>query len=767
MANPRAMNMPEYIKHPLIKADTVEQRLYQLDLAGKALELSTLVVLPTGLGKTIVSLLVMASRLEKYGGKVMVLSPTKPLVEQHAAFFRSAFDLQEEEVLTFTGSVTPAKRAELWKKGKVIVSTPQVIENDILTKKISLEDVTHITFDEAHRAVGNYAYTYIAEKYFETAKEPLCLGITASPGSSDEKIAEVCQSLNIESVAVKTESDSDVVPYIHKKKIEWKRIDLPEGMREIKDLLSKVLDDRFKKLTELGYPVHNRKYVSKKDLLGLQAKLQGELRGGTPDPSVYGAISILAEIMKVNHAVEITETQGLGSLRMYMERLDNEAASKSGSKASRRLAEDLYIRQAARRLKDCDLEHPKMEHVKKIVLKELENRSQSRVIVFANYRDTAEMITKALSEVEGIRPVRFVGQASKYKDKGLTQKQQVEIIEQFKAGEYNALVATSVAEEGLDIPSTDLVLFYEPIPSEIRSIQRKGRTGRKHQGRVVVLVTKGTRDEGYYWSSLSRERKMQNNMKELQTAMPAKINNDISEEFGAGCCTEEQKTLFEYDGNENNNNKVRIVVDQREVRSSVARTLDRNGMDISVKTLEVGDYILSDRVAVERKESQDFAGSLIEQKLFDQISNLSRAYEKPVLIIEGESLFNCRGINPNAMHGALSSISLDFGVSVFYTRDAEDTASLLMQIAKREQTYEKRAVNMHGKKSAPMLPQQQEYIVSSISEIGPKAARNLLEHFGSVENVMKASYEELLEVSNIGPKTAARIREIVGSEYKN
>ncbi len=759
--------MPDYIKHPLIKDNSVEQRLYQLDLAGKAMEVSTLVVLPTGLGKTIVSLLVMASRLEKNGGRVMVLSPTKPLVEQHAAFFRSVFDLPEDEILTFTGSVSPARRSEIWKKGKVIVSTPQVIENDILTKRIDLEDVTHITFDEAHRAVGNYAYTYIAEKYFETARKPLCLGITASPGSSDEKIAEVCQSLHIGSVAVKTESDSDVIPYIHKKEREWKRITLPQRMKGIKDLLNKVLDDRFRKLTELGYPIHNRKYVSKKDLLGLQAKLQGELRG-SPDPSVYGAISVLAEIMKVNHAVEITETQGLGSLRMYMERLDNEAGSRSGSKASKRLAEDLYIRQAVRRLKDCDLEHPKLEHVKNIVLEELENKPHSRVIVFANYRDTAEMITNALSEVEGIRPVRFVGQASKYKDKGLTQKQQVEIIERFKAGEHNVLVATSVAEEGLDIPSTDLVLFYEPIPSEIRSIQRKGRTGRKHQGRVVVLVTKGTRDEGYYWSSLSREKKMQSNMKELQKSMHAKMNTDISQEFSDCGPDEEQRTLFDYKENKDpGGHSIRIVVDQREIRSSVARKLDKNGAEIIVKTLEIGDYILSERIAVERKETQDFVSSLIDQKLFEQITNLSRAYERPVLIVEGENLFNCRGINPNAIHGALSSITLDFGVSVFYTRDAEDTAALMYQIAKREQVDEKRDINMHGRKASSMLPRQQEYIISSISDIGPKAARNLLEHFGSVENVMTASYDELLEVNNIGPKTASKIREIISSDYKS
>ncbi|WP_406655651.1 DEAD/DEAH box helicase [Methanolobus sp. ZRKC2] len=750
--------MPEYIRHPLIKQDAVEQRLYQLDLAGKALAASTLVVLPTGLGKTIVSLLVIASRLEKAGGKVLVLSPTKPLVEQHASFFRKVLSIPEEEVLTFTGSISPSQREELWKSGKVIVSTPQVIENDILTKRIHLDDVTHITFDEAHRATGNYAYTYIAEKYFETARDALCLGITASPGSSDERIAEVCQALHIESVAVKTESDKDVASYIQKKDIEWKRINLPSEMKEIKDLLQKVLDDRYKRLTDAGYPIHNHRYVSKKDLLSLQQRLQGELRG-TPDSSVYGAISILAEILKISHAVEVTETQGLGALRMYMERLDNEAGSSKGSKASKRLAEDLYIRQVAHRLRDCDCEHPKMEHVKKIVLEQLSNKPESRVIVFANYRDTAEMITKTLEEIEEIRPVRFVGQASKYKDKGLTQKQQVEIINRFKAGEYNTLVATSVAEEGLDIPSTDLVLFYEPVPSEIRSIQRKGRTGRKHEGRVVVLVTKGTRDEGYYWSSLSKEKKMQSNMQMLQEMMPPQDKGNFQEKL-IEMEDRDQVTLADFEGN-----SLKVIVDQREVKSSVARALEKAGVDIALKMLEVGDYILSERVAVERKSTEDFTGSLIEHKLFEQISNLSRTYEKPVLILEGSNLFTSRNLNPAAIHGALSSIALDFGVAVLYTRDAEDTASLIKQIAKKEQIDEKKEIALHGKKAARMLPEQQEYVISSISDIGPKAARSLLKHFGTIENVIRADYEELLKVKNVGPKTASRIRELVSSEY--
>ncbi len=735
----------------------VEQRLYQLDLAGRSLSSPTLVVLPTGLGKTIISLLVIASRMEKFGGKAVILSPTKPLVEQHAAFFKKVMNISEEHIITFTGGVAPEKRADLWKEGKLIVSTPQVIENDIITKRIDLSDVCHITFDEAHRAVGNYAYTYIAEKYFENARNPHCLGITASPGSTDEKINEVCEVLHIRSVAVKTETDSDVKPYVHKKEIEWIKIDLPKDMAKIKELLEKVIEERFTKLTELGFPVHNPKFITKKDLLGMQKKLQGELRG-MPDPSVYAAISIVAEIMKVSHAVEIIETQGMESLRKYMERLDHEAYSKSGSKASKRLAEDLYMRQAIHRIRDTDIEHPKLEMVRNIVLRQIAGKQESRAIVFTNYRDTADMVTTSLETMEGIRPVRFVGQSSKYKDKGLTQKQQVQIIEDFKKGEYNVLVATSVAEEGLDIPSTDLVIFYEPIPSEIRSIQRKGRTARKHVGRVVVLITKSTRDEGYYWSSLSKERRMQNNMKELQGSMSANVT---LEQYAPQLIEKDQRQLSEF-----HDKGIKVIVDHREVRSQVARELEKLGVNIEVKTLEVGDYVISERIAIERKSAEDFVSSLLNNTLFEQISNISRSYQKPVLLIEGDGLFSARQINPRSIHGTLISIGIDFGVSIFYTRDAEDSATLIQTLTKREQSDGQREIKPHGKKTAQLLSEQQEYIISAINEIGPKAAKNLLEYFGSVENVMKARYEELIKVHNIGPKTAARIREVVSSEYK-
>jgi len=255
------MNDVQYINHSLIKPDTIEQRLYQLSLAGEALKKSTLIVLPTGLGKTIVALLVTVARLST--GKVLLLSPTKPLVEQHAAFFTGALNIPPEEIILFTGSTPPAKRLSMWEKAKFVVSTPQVIENSLLGKKIDLENVSCIIFDEAHRATGDYSYVYIAEKYFQQNKSPLVLGMTASPGSKPEKIQEVCSNLHIRSVEMRTDSDPDVSPYIFDKDIEWKYVSIPVEIKGLKLLMDKVLTDRLNKLQELGFLLPSQKDCQK------------------------------------------------------------------------------------------------------------------------------------------------------------------------------------------------------------------------------------------------------------------------------------------------------------------------------------------------------------------------------------------------------------------------------------------------------------------------------------------------------------------------
>lgn len=507
--------MMEYIVCPLIKPNKIEKRLYQLALAKTALERSSLIVLPTGLGKTIVALLMIADRLERHGGKVLVLSPTKPLVEQHAAFLRSSLNVNPDEILVFTGELSPSKRGDLWSTGRVIVSTPQVIENDLIARRLRLDDVVHVTFDEAHRAVGDYSYVYIAEKYMHQAKSPLILGITASPGASADRIQEVCQNLHIEGVEIKTEFDPDVVPYTYEKEIEWRYVDIPDEIHKVRELIGGVLTDRINELKRVGVLGPKRKDISRRELLWLQNNLQRRLKRN-PNPQSFRVVSLLAEVFKIKHAMDMIETQGVSALQKYFDRLRNEAMSKGGSKAARRLVEEDNIKEAMRLVEGREETHPKLEMVSQIVGEQLYKNPDSRIIVFTNFRDTAELVTRSLGCLSGVRPVRFVGQANRFKDGGLSQRAQVEILQKFKSGEYNVLVGTSVAEEGLDIPSTELVLFYEPVPSEIRSIQRKGRTGRGRVGKVVVLVTKGTKDESYRWISMRKERSMYRKMKKMR-----------------------------------------------------------------------------------------------------------------------------------------------------------------------------------------------------------------------------------------------------------
>jgi len=214
---------------------------------------------------------------------------------------------------------------------------------------------------------------------------------------------------------------------------------------------------------------------------------------------------------------------------------------------------------------------------------------------------------------------------------------------------------------------------------------------------------------------------------------------------------------------------IKICVDSRETRADVIDHLEKLGAEVTVKTLEVGDYVLSDRVCVERKTTDDFLNSFIDNKnhLFGQIADMSRSYERPLLLIEGAplDLYVTRNVHPNAVRGILASIAVGFGVPITYTMSAEDTAAMLYVIAKREQTDRKRTISLHGKRSHMTLDEQRVYCVSSISDIGPVLATNLLEHFGTVEKVMTASIDELTQVEKVGKKTAERIREVVGGKY--
>jgi len=505
-----------FVTHELLRREAVEERAYQVNIARACLERSTLVVLPTGMGKTVIAAMVIADVLRQRGGRILFLAPTKPLVEQHAASMRNV--LVVDRITLFTGEATaPEDRELLWRENKIIVSTPQVIRNDLRAERISLDDVSLIVFDEAHRAVGDYAYVDVAAAYKDVPGR-LVLGMTASPGSSAEKILEVCGNLGISAVEIRTEYDPDVVPYQHDLQIEGIKVEAPDVSKEIRKLLQTVVDEQIARLKKLGFLAGKAK-VTRKDLLAVGNEARARLDSGVKDGRLYGAMTAQAIAMKADHAIELAETQGLGSLRLYFGNMEKDPKTK----ADVQFLKHAKVQEAIELAEATEVEHPKLAKTGWIVRKQFMEKPDSKIIVFAHYRQTADRITQDLARIPSVRPMRFVGQASRGEDIGLSQKEQVDILEKFRAGEVNVLVATSIGEEGLDIPQVDLVVFYEPVPSEIRTIQRRGRTGRSAAGRVIMLVTKDTRDEAYLYSARRKERKMHVELDRLRKELKQKI----------------------------------------------------------------------------------------------------------------------------------------------------------------------------------------------------------------------------------------------------
>lgn len=529
--------MPEFVQHPWINPGTIEKRAFQDNIAKTCLTGNTLVVVPTGLGKTSIAAIVAAERLHRAfeksksmpgkvqpGGfvsadsysvhmdaKVLLLAPTRPLVEQHKASFEKFLKIGPDEIKAITGETSPPERKRLYEKADVVIATPQTIKNDIENRTLDLSPFCLLIVDEAHRSVGNYAYVSIAKAYMDEALDPLVLALTASPGGFRSKINEIRKQLFIQNVEIRSRDDADVKPYVQKLDKIWIEVDFPAEFSAIRSCLDMYRAEQIGKLSAWNLPVSTR--MTKKQILSLQQSLARQKTG-----FAFQAMSVLAELLKLDHAALLLETQCLYAFEKYAERLRQDA-----SRATGRLLKNPHWLKALEAVKALLLqgkENPKLEKLGQIVSSEL--KTKKKVIVFTQYRDTVDAIVRALSGLPGIKPIAFIGQAKK-SGTGMSQKEQRSILDAFRLGTYNVLCATSIGEEGLDIEETDAVIFYEPIPSEIRNIQRAGRTGRTRPGKIFVLISKGTRDEAFYWAAHHKERKMKSILQEMRQRNPAAL----------------------------------------------------------------------------------------------------------------------------------------------------------------------------------------------------------------------------------------------------
>jgi len=505
-----------HVVHPLLKPGQVRALPFQLDMARIGLEEDMLVVLLTGLGKTIIAALLAAEALRRSDGKVLVLAPTRPLVQQHADSFGRW--LTPLRFARFTGTVKRPIREGAWETAEVVFATPEIVVNDLAADRYGLSEVTLVVFDEAHHAVGKYAYVPLAARYRTDRPEGgRVLGLTASPGGKDERIEEVVANLGVRRIEARSREDDGVREFVQPVEIDYRWVDLPPEAQRIRGLLETAAHATARKLQKMGYlrkkPIGS---ISVKDLIALRAEIFAR-----PGPMVrrFGPLFHQLVLLHLHHAQERLETQGLAPFVQYLDRLASKEKPSRGDLAVLKLPEVVTARREAEEFLRTSREssHPKLDALVEVVQETLARPRghPPRILVFAQYRDTIQTIQSIL-ELQGWTTGRFVGQATRdAEDKGMNQKEQGRILAGFREGRFPILVASSVAEEGLDVPDVDLVVFFESVPSEIRAIQRRGRTGRSSLGRVTVLLTRETRDVRYQVAEVRREQSMRRIVRRL------------------------------------------------------------------------------------------------------------------------------------------------------------------------------------------------------------------------------------------------------------
>lgn len=456
-----------------MRKNSIEKRDYQVNLANQAIQENCIVVLPTGLGKTAVALQVIAEYLSKGTGGILFLAPTRVLVNQHYEFLKQHLTI--DDIALITGEDPIQKRTNLW-DSSVICATPEIAKNDLDRQIVSQNQFSLVVFDEVHRTVGDYAYSGIAERFANSNLR--ILGMTATLPSEKDKATELLVKLRISSVAERTEDSPDVKPFTQETNTEWISVDLPPEMKAIQTLLKLSLDERYDTLRKNGIKLAEQQSLSA--LLRIrQFVLNQNRRSAKP----------LFTAIRIHYALNILEAHGVTSFLKFCER----AKMKKGVGIKELFEMDPNFTRALHLAKDAQSKG--IEHSKILKLKEIINSVSGKALIFTSYRDSVDVIFNKLTEM-GISAGILIGKSG---ETGLKQKKQIQTVQDFRDGLFRVLVATRVGEEGLDISEVNQVIFYDNVPSSIRYVQRRGRTGRKDTGKLVVLIAKNTIDETYYW----------------------------------------------------------------------------------------------------------------------------------------------------------------------------------------------------------------------------------------------------------------------------
>ncbi|AEO65838.1 uncharacterized protein THITE_36500 [Thermothielavioides terrestris NRRL 8126] len=484
-------------------------RDYQFSIVKNALFNNTLVALPTGLGKTFIAATVMLNyyRWTKRA-KIVFVAPTKPLASQQVQACLNVAGIPRSQATLLTGETPPGLREEEWGTKRLFFMTPQTLMNDLSKGYADPKSIVLLVIDEAHRATGDYAYVKVVEFIRRFSKSFRVLALTATPGSTVEGVQDIIDNLGISHVEIRTEESIDIRQYVHSRNIDTVTFDPSDEMDEIRNLFSKALKPLVDKLSSQN--IYYGKDPMSLTTYGLLKSRQDWLAGPgrhVNQGTKFMMMAVFSILQSLAHSIKLLNFHGIrpfyNSLAEF--RATEEGKPGQGSKLKRQLLADENFQKMMslieRWMKVQGFNgHPKLTYLCETLVNHFADAgdgSNTRAIVFSEYRDSAEEIVRLLNTQPLISATVFVGQADSKRSGGMKQKQQIETIEKFKSGAFNVLVATSIGEEGLDIGQVDLIVCYDASASPIRMLQRMGRTGRKRAGNIVLLLMKGKEEEKF------------------------------------------------------------------------------------------------------------------------------------------------------------------------------------------------------------------------------------------------------------------------------
>ncbi|CAI0556807.1 unnamed protein product [Linum tenue] len=468
----------------------VPLREYQLAITRTALFSNTLVALPTGLGKTLIAAVVMYNYFRWFPeGKIVFAAPSRPLVLQQIEACHNIVGIPQEWTIDMTGQINPTKRTDFWKTKRVFFVTPQVLEKDIQAGTCLVRNLVCLVIDEAHRAMGNYAYCVAVRELMAVPVELRILALSATPGSKQQTVQQIIDNLQISTLEYRDENDPDVIPYVHNRKIELIAVPMGKDALDINKLLLDVIRPYVSRLSAVGL-LQNRdcQTLSPPDLLNSRDKFRRAPPQDLPQNKFGEIEACFGGLLTLYHIKRLLSSHGIRpAYEMLKEKLEQGSFARLMSRN-----EDI---KKMKLLMERNLTHgapsPKLSKMLEVLIDHFKSKESqnSRVIIFSNFRGSVRDIMNSLASISDlVKATEFIGQSSGKALKGQSQKVQQAVLQKFRAGGYNVIVATSIGEEGLDIMEVDLVVCFDANVSPLRMIQRMGRTGRKHDGRVDILL---------------------------------------------------------------------------------------------------------------------------------------------------------------------------------------------------------------------------------------------------------------------------------------